>query len=244
MKNDPYIMAGFLEAKEREQWKADGTNPLVTISRQAGAGGEEIAFRAAEILTDVTLGQDPWIVVDKNLADSVIEDHHLPTRIARFFTDEQTLSIEEHIEGILGISVPGATMIEKMTQTVIRLARIGHVIFVGRAARVITARFPRAVHVRVIGSFDRRAERLAETTPCSWDKAAEEVRKLDEQRRHFISHYFRTDVDDPAHYDLIFNTDRVSIEESARLIAHLVSAPNFREAEAMKLTDLRHQVLG
>ena len=237
-------MAGFLEAKEREQWKADGTNPLVTVSRQASAGGEEIAFRAAEILTEMTLGRHPWIVVDKNLAESVIADHHLPKRIARFFSDEQTLSIEEHIEGILGISVPGATMIQKMTDTVIRLARIGHVIFVGRAARVITAKFPRAAHVRVIGSFDRRVERLAESNPCSWDEAATEVRKLDEQRRHFISHYFHSDVDDPSHYDLIFNTDRVSVEESARLIAHLVSSPGFRDKKARILTDLRQQVLG
>jgi cytidylate kinase len=244
MKNDPYIFASFLEAKEREKWTADGTNPLVTISRQAGSGGEEIAYRAAEILTAASNGRHPWIVVDKNLAESVIDDHHLPKRIARFFTEEQSLSIEEHLEGILGISVPRATMIEKMTQTVIRLARIGHVIFVGRAAGVITAKFPRAAHFRVIGSLERRAERVAEAQSCSWDHAAAEVRRLDEQRRHFISTNFHANVDDPTHYDLIFNTDRVSIEESARLITHLVSAPDFRVTEATKLADLRHHVLG
>src|ERR1700677_1194141 len=91
MKNDPYLVASFLESKERERWTADGTNPLVTVSRQTGAAGEEIAFRAAEILTEMTQGRHPWIVVDKNLAESVIADHHLPKRIARFFTDEQTL---------------------------------------------------------------------------------------------------------------------------------------------------------
>ena len=32
MKNDPYIVAAFLKAKDRDQWaSADGTNPIVTI---------------------------------------------------------------------------------------------------------------------------------------------------------------------------------------------------------------------
>jgi len=43
---------------------------------------------------------------------------------------------------------------------------------------------------------------------------------------------------------MIFNTDRVSVEESAQLIAHLVSSPDFRLKEARKLVELRHQVLG
>src|ERR1700722_15295886 len=48
MKNDPYVVAAFLKAKEAEKWAADGTNPIVTISRQVGALGEEIALRTSE----------------------------------------------------------------------------------------------------------------------------------------------------------------------------------------------------
>jgi hypothetical protein len=162
MKNDPYVVACFLKAKEEENWVADGTSPLVTISRQSGAGGESIAFRTGEILTELSHGREPWVVVDKDIADHVASDHHLPKQIRRFFSDEQALSAEEHLEGILGISMPGAALMEKMTRTIIDLARIGHVIFVGRGAHLITAKFPRAVHVRIIGSFDRRVDLFAE----------------------------------------------------------------------------------
>lgn len=244
MRNDPYIVAAFLEAKERDNWAGDGTNPIVTISKQCGAGGEAIAYRTGEILTEMSQGKHPWLVVDKNLAERVIEDHHLPKRIGRFFSNEQALSIEEDIEGILGISVPGVTMIQNMTRTIVHLARLGHVIFVGRAAHVITAKFPRAVHVRIIGSFDRRVKRVAERKQCSWDEAAAEVRTVDNQRHHFVRTYFHSDLNDVTWYDMVFNTDRVSVEESARLIAHLVSSPDFREKEARKLAELRHQVLG
>ena len=243
MKNDPYIVAAFLKAKELNHWAADGTSPVVTISRQMGAHGEEIAYRTGALLTE-SHGKHPWVVVDKDLGERVIQDHHLPKQISCFFSGEQTLSIEKHIEGMLGISVPGPVMLQSLTRTIIQLARIGHVILVGRAAHLITARFPRAVHVRIIGSFERRVERVAESKKCSWDEAASEIRKVDDQRRHFISAYFHSDLDDMSHYDLLFNTDRVSVEECARLIAQLISSPDFREKESMQLKELRHQVLG
>ena len=183
MKNDAYLVAGFLNAKERNNWAADGTCPLITISRQRGAEGQAIASRTAEILSELNHGLNPWIVVDKDLAERVIEDHHLPKRISGFFTEEQTLSIEEHIEGILGISVSAATRIQDMTRTIVNLARLGHIIFVGRAAHIITAHFPRAVHVRIVGSFKRRVERLAEKNHCSLDEAAAEVRALERALR-------------------------------------------------------------
>jgi cytidylate kinase len=167
-----------------------------------------------------------------------------PSRISRFFSGEQILSLEEHFEGMLGLSVPSATMIEKMKETVIGLAYMGGVIFVGRAAHLITSRFPRAVHIRVIGSFDRRVERVAEDKQCTRDQAAKEVRAIDHQRRHFVSTYFHSNLDDMERYDLVFNTDRVSVEEGARLISHLVSAPDFRQEGAIKLRELRHLVLG
>lgn len=244
MKNDPYVIAAFLKARELDNWTTDGTNPITTISRQVGAMGEEIAYRAGEILTEMSDDGHPWVVVDKDLGERVIENHHLPKRISRFFSGEQVLSIEEHIEGIFGISVPSSTMIEKMKQTVVQLARIGRVILVGRAAHLITAQFPRAVHLRVIGSFDRRVERVAESKRCSRDEAAREVRMIDYQRRHFVSTYFHSDLDSAEHYDMVFNTDRVSVEEAALVISKLVSSPDFRELGAMKLRELRHQVLG
>ncbi len=244
MKNDPYVLAAFLQAKEQDNWVADGTNSLVTLSRQFGAEGEEMAFRATEILTGMSHGKQPWIVVDQDMGERVIADHHLPTRISRFFSGEEVLSIEEHIEGIFGISVPGATRIENLTRTIVQLARIGHVILVGRAAHLITAKFPRAVHVRVIGSFERRVERIAASRHCTWDEAAAEVRKVDQQRRRFIATYFHSNLEDLSPFDMILNTDRVSVEEGAHMIAQLVSRPDFRKQEAQKLHDLRERVLG
>lgn len=244
MKNDPYIVAAFLKAQDRDQGTSDGTRPIVTLSRQHGTSGELIAVRTAEILTEMSHGKHPWIAVDKDIAEHVINDHHLPREIAGFLTGEQTASIENYIEGVLGISVPYKTIMEKMTQTMIHLAKIGHVVLVGRAAHVVTAGFPRAAHIRIMASLEHRVERIMESKNCSRDDAAAEIRDVDDYRRHFVAKHFKVDLDDPTQYDLVFNVDRISVEEAARLIAHLVSSPDFRKKEASQLVELRHQVLG
>jgi hypothetical protein len=244
MKNDPYVVSAFLNARELNNQPADGTNPFVTISRQYGADGEAIALRAGEILTEMSRGQQPWIVVDQDLGERVIEDHHLPKRIDRFFSGEQILTLEDHIEGIMGISVPGVTMIEKLTLTILQLAQIGHVILVGRAAHVIAAKFPRGLHVRVIGSFDRRVQRVEEARSCSRSEAIEEIRRVDHRRQHFVSTYFRSDLEDAKAYDMILNTDRISVEDGARTVAQLIASPEFGEKAAAQLRELRHLVLG
>lgn len=244
MINDPYVVATFLESKEHANWVADGTNPVVTISRQHGAGGDEIAMRTAQILTERSNGKHPWVVIDKEIAEKVINDHHLPKRIANFLSAEEATSIEGHIEGMLGISVPYKELLGKMADTMVRVAKLGHVVLVGRGAHVVTAHFPRAVHVRVIGSFDQRVERLMKEKNISRDHAAADITETDENRRHFVAKHFKSDLDDPTKYDMVFNTDRISTEEAARLIAHLVSSPDFRTDKAKHLVELRHQVLG
>ncbi len=244
MKNDPYIVTAFLKAKEMESAKTDGTLPIVTISRQVGALGEEVAYRTAEILSEMNHGKHPWIVVDKDVGERVVADHHLPLRLSKFFSGEETLSIDNYIHTLMGISVPGNVVIKSLTKTIIQLARLGHVILVGRAAHIITAKFPRAAHVRMIASFDRRVERVAASQHCSPSEAATKIKTVEHLRRHFVSAYFHADLEDSSRYDMILNTSRLSVEECAQSVAQLVSNSHFREKESLQLQELRHQVLG
>jgi cytidylate kinase len=245
MKNDPFIVAAFLKAGARDNWGgADGTRPMVTVSSQRGSAGGVIAKRVAEVLTERSRGHQPWIFVDRNIAGRVMEEHRVSRSVARYLSEEEVTSIEDHVVDLLGLNVAHSTALAKMTETIVRLARMGHVVFVGRAAHVIAAKFPRAVHVRVIGSFARRLERVMEETGCSSRDAATEIRRVDEARRDFVATNFHVDLEDTAKYDLWINTDRVSVEEAAQLVARLVSSPNFRDKEARKLTELRHEVLG
>jgi cytidylate kinase len=245
MKNDPSVVAAFLKARERERWKrSDGTNPLVTISRQLGSDGDAIAFRVAERLTALSFGNEPWLVVDKTIAQRVIDDHHLPKRISEFLTNEQEVTIQDHIEGLFGISVPRETIIEKMTNTMLKLANIGHVVLVGRASHIVTQGFPRAVHVRIIGSVEKRAVRLMAERGCSREVAEELIRHGDWNSQSFVKTHFHADLDNMLRYDMVFNTDRVPVEDASRMISELISSPDFRREESQHMRELREKVIG
>ncbi len=245
MKNDPSIVAEFIKSKLADQGhSADGTHPLITISRQHGVGGYAMALRIAEILTQKSHALTPWIAVDKNIAEHLMTNHHLPKQVTSFLTEEQTGSIEEYIDLLFRLHTPREAIVEKMIQTMLHLANIGHVVLVGRGSNVITAGFPRAVHLRLVASMERRVEWMMEDRSYTRKMAETEIRQVDNDRRKFVETFFRTDPDDIRRYDMVFNMDRVSREEAAQLAAHLVESPTFREKEANRLAELRHQVLG
>jgi len=57
----------------------------ITLSRQAGSGAHSVAEKLLEILqAQVPEGSCPWAVFDRNLVAKVLEDHHLPNRLAKF----------------------------------------------------------------------------------------------------------------------------------------------------------------
>jgi cytidylate kinase len=77
--------------------------------------------------------------------------------------------------------------------------------------------------VRVIASADLRAERVSERHQISLKKAAAQVKASDKNRRKFLKRFFKADWEDPCLYDLVINTNRLSTEQSARLIVQAVA---------------------
>jgi len=196
-------------------------HPIVTISRQCGARGSLIAEKAVPLLTARDGGR-PWIVMDGALAGKVVEEHRLPERIARFLTEEESSRIEGAVEELLGLHPSRWTLVEKMVQTILSLAQIGRVIFVGRAAHVVTANFPHSFHIRIVAPREMRVRRMMELLNLTEAEAALYVAKVDKQRKVLVRRHFSRDIDDPEEYHFLINTGRVSFDDAARLIAELV----------------------
>ncbi len=56
----------------------------------------------------------------------------------------------------------------------------------------------------------------------SEDEAKKFIEKEDEKRRDYVKHYFHKDIDDPSLYDLVLNTERHSIEETAKILSEAI----------------------
>jgi cytidylate kinase len=200
-----------------------GERPLVTISRQTGAGGVTLGETLAEYLNaHGAKGSLPWTLFDKNLVQRILEDHALPARIAAFIQEDRSAGVEDAVGEILGLHPSAWRLIQHTTETVLRLAETGNVILVGRGSTVITQHLPLAFHVRVIGSTEPRIDRIRALFSLSRKAAAAHIDREDRARRRYMLKYFKRDPDDPLLYDLVLNTDRVSIAEAARMVGDAV----------------------
>ena len=218
---------GYFEAHTRLATEEAGQAlPSITISRETGAGAITIAGLVAKRLNLHIKDKDhcPWTVFDQNLVEKVLEDHEMPPTIKRFLGEDAPLfNLTSVVEELLNLHPSYWTMVQHTTDTVLRLARLGNVIFVGRGANVITAGFKTAFHVRLVAPLEARIRHIAEQLHLSEEAAADYVSERDRARNHYVKRNFHASVDDPLRYHLIINTGRMSFEDAARLIADAVT---------------------
>jgi hypothetical protein len=164
----------------------------------------------------------PWTVFDRNLVEKVLEDHHLPKRLAQFMPEDRVSEITDTMDELFGLHPPSWTLVRQTADTILHLAELGKVILIGRAANVITRSLASVLHVRLVRSIESRVQYIAEIEHLSPKAAAEFVRREDTGRRRFVKKYFGQDVTNPLLYHLVINTDWVSYDEAARLIGQAV----------------------
>jgi len=180
--------------------------PIVTISRQIGSLGCEIARLAADLLGYRLVWRE---VINKAACCCGVPDAALA-------------DIDEL--GLLGLKLsPKASQayIKAVGHVIEELAAEGDVVIVGRGGQAILRGLPNVLHVRVIAPADLRAERIALRHHIPLEGAQAQVEARDRYRRNYLKRFYHINWDDPELYDLTLNTARLSSDEAAR---HIVQA--------------------
>ncbi len=195
--------------------------PAVTISRETGAGAVSIGKLLVDLLNrnHRPAESPPWTLLDQNLAEKVVEDHLLPARLVQYMEEDAKFPLSDAVEQILGLHPASWSLVQYTTQSILRLAAIGHVIVVGRGSNIITAKLPNVLHVRLVAPFTKRVQYMAEDRKLAAKEAADYVHRADQGRRRYVRNYFNADVDDPLAYHLTINTGVVSYADAAKIIA-------------------------
>ncbi|MCB9799622.1 MAG: cytidylate kinase-like family protein [Candidatus Omnitrophica bacterium] len=215
----------FMECHMRHdgQGNAETERPFVTISRQTGAGGVTIGKAVVEYLRQHDAkARCPWTLFDKNIVQCVIEQHHLSKEVAQFMPEKKISEVNDIIETLFNLHPPAFALVRQTSETMLRLAQVGHVVIVGRGANVVTAGLKDGLHVRLIGSLGVRVKHTAEYYQLTANEAAEKIKKDDQGRRDYLKQNFAKNVDDPYLYDLVINTDHISYEGAAKMIGDAV----------------------
>jgi hypothetical protein len=204
----------------------DAPRRAVTISRQTGSGAHVVAEKLAALLQARTPKDAcPWAVFDRNLVTKVLQEHHLPERVARFIPEDRISSISDTMEEIFGLHPPSWLLVRQITETILHLVELGNVILIGRGAVVATGKLEHVFHVRLVCSLEKRIQRIQELNRLSKVAALKLIRREDRGRERYLKKYFKTDINDPLLYHLTINTDLVSHDTAARLIADAMPKP-------------------
>lgn len=214
----------YLEAQTHQgERRQNPTLPIITISRETGAGAVTIGEVAAELLNqDNEWSGPPWTVFDKNLVQKVMEDHQLPEVLRRFLPEDLLPGVISAVEETLGLHPSAWKLAEQTSETIFRLAKMGNVILVGRGSNLITAKQKPALHVRLVAPLEKRIAHVAEFHGLTQSEASTYIKKADQGRRRYVKRYFNAAIDDPLNYTLTINTGHMDCHAAGSLIAEAI----------------------
>jgi len=194
---------------DRSPEKAPAPRPVITISRAIGAGGEEVAARLSE--------KSGFHVFDGEILDSIARDLGIRERMADLLDEKTQSELQSWFLGMMtGRIIDQSDYIKSLTRLVGSLIALGEAILIGRGTNIIVG--PRmGFHIRVTASRKKRIEKVAASMAVSHMEAEGLVDESDEARAHFVRKSFGADINDLTLYDLIINTDILSVEDAVDL---------------------------
>lgn len=199
---------------------------VITITRQVGAGGSEVARRVAAALG--------WTLVDNDFVDQVARRSGLPAETVAAH-DESAPSLDERLTRALATSspevfVPAAAELDpgseeekivRVTERVIaETAQRGPAVLVGRGAQALLASTAQgdALHVYVAAARDVRVRAVAGRDGVPEAEAARRIDATEASRDRYVMQWYGRRRQDPAGYHLVVNTGLLGYEGAVGLI--------------------------
>jgi cytidylate kinase len=196
---------------------------IVTVSRQIGAGGSEIASRVAAALG--------FRLVDNELIDRVA----LQAGLSRTYVanrEERAPGFLERLVRALSRSAPELqsappdrppepeekSLVAATEKVVADLAAEGRVVLVGRAASAVLSGSHDALHVKIVAPVPLRLARIREADRVDEREAERRLRESDADRARYHRHHYGRDWSDPANYHMVLNTGALGLEGATDLI--------------------------
>jgi cytidylate kinase len=193
---------------------------VIALTQEMGSLAKDVAERVAK-----DLGLE---VMRHEVADAVSSRMHVPTSLIHRLREGKLGTIER-------LRADRASMAVYMTEELLDVAARGDVVLRGWGATCVLRQVPHVVCVRVTRSFEKRVAWLQQQLGSDdIGFVEEEIRRSDRAHAARMNAQFGVTWGDPLLYDIVLNTDRVSVESCAEQIAALSRRPEFAETEASR----------
>ncbi|NTV91120.1 MAG: cytidylate kinase-like family protein, partial [Clostridiales bacterium] len=181
---------------------------IITISRQEGSLGEDIAALLAKKLGMNLIARDEAI---SGWLKEVAEPYQLKL-------------LKESPKAYLSPVREGESFKEYLEKRLREAVDSAPSVILGLGAQLIFEDQPDTLHIRVIASNATRCGRVAEKYGISEKDAENMLSNSDSKHKKYISTLYGKDWSDPFLYHVTINTDRLEAEECADAIIRMISA--------------------
>jgi CMP/dCMP kinase len=212
---------------------------VITISRQVGSGGLDVANRLCEVLG--------YTFFDKRLMAEVASDVGLSNADVLDFSEDD-YKVKGFFERLFGRGswrpTPGEAApreaaqashltIEQLDEprlvafvrsTILAVYHRGNAVIIGRGGQAILRDMPDVLHVRLEAPEGTRIRRLMERESWSFTRAYQLMVDRDRANAQYLTEYFSIRWDDPMLYHLIINTGRLDPPAATQVIVTAVRA--------------------
>ncbi len=202
---------------------------IITIGRQTGSGGHEIANKLAAALE--------LKFYDKEILNIAAQESGFDRK---FFEKND----EKHgfFRNILGTSVPTGTMgffggnfnsgfsQERLfilqSEAIQKAAKEDNCLFVGRGADYVLREVADVTNIFITAPMEDRIKRIMQLSDLTAEQAEKHIREKEDTRANFYNYYTGKKWGDSASYDLCINSSILGIDGTVEIIKKFVKHNN------------------
>jgi cytidylate kinase len=188
---------------------------VITISRQLGSLGTEIARGVAEKLN--------YQCMDKESIGNILADFDFGAPELEKFDEKRPPLFWD------SLSFQRTKYLHSIQAAIYDCARKGQMVIVGRGGQVLLKDVPGTLHVRIFAPFDLRVKRLVGSERIDEKHAVRMLRQSDHDSAGYIQSFFHADWEDASLYDLLINTEKLLPATAIQLIIASVHSGEIQE---------------
>ncbi len=194
----------------RKERRHDVRRPVITVARQHGARGTDLARRLAD-----ELGFD---LFDQEIIHRIAESTHLSERVVTALDERNRELLTDWLAAVASRSyISPIEYRYHLTRGIGAIAHQGGAVIVGRGAHLILGK-GQALRVLAVAPLEARVASVMEKEGLSERLARRRIVEVEADRRAFLAKQFHSEFGDPTGFDLVVNTASLGIEGASDVV--------------------------
>lgn len=200
------------ELEKKEAPVPESSKKTITISREAGSRGYEVA--------EMFCRETGFNLFHNEILEAMVEASKSSRALLETLDEKGMNLVDDIVSNFVSEQHLWPDDYSKLLFKILTtIAKHGNAVIVGRGANCVLQKQD-VIRVRIVSPMPVRRRVIQKLRDLNTDDALKHLVMTDANRTAFVKRYFNSDAADPANYDLVLNTGTLSVEKAVQIIKH------------------------